>query len=131
MITARAVRIQVAAYGVLLLLIAGNEILDLPHTVFGFMATPINWAEVWIEVGYILGLAVFSIGLTRRMLREIRHLAGLIPVCLHCRKVRDGDQWVSVEEFVAVRSEALVTHGLCPRCATEYARQLKVEEGEG
>jgi PAS domain S-box-containing protein len=62
---------------------------------------------------------------------QIKTLHGLLPICMHCKKIRDDrGRWSPVEVYVAERTEAEFTHGLCPQClATEYP-DLAQEEGE-
>ncbi len=44
-------------------------------------------------------------------------LRGLLPICSSCKKVRDDKgYWMQVEQFVAARTEARFTHGVCPEC---------------
>jgi len=45
-------------------------------------------------------------------------LNGIIPVCAWCKKIRDqrGD-WHQVEAYLATRSDASFTHGICEDCA--------------
>ncbi len=45
-------------------------------------------------------------------------LSGVIPVCAWCKKIRDmrGD-WHQVEAYLATRSDATFTHGICEDCA--------------
>jgi hypothetical protein len=45
-------------------------------------------------------------------------LNGIIPVCAWCKKIRDqrGD-WHQVEEYLATRSDASFTHGICEDCS--------------
>lgn len=45
-------------------------------------------------------------------------LYGVIPVCAWCKKIRDqrGD-WHQVEAYLATRSDAIFTHGICDDCA--------------
>ena len=53
----------------------------------------------------------------RSMLAEVRTLRGLIPICSYCKKVRHDDGfWEQVEGFVASRSYARFSHGICPDC---------------
>jgi DNA-binding response OmpR family regulator len=58
---------------------------------------------------------------------HIRTLQGLLPICMHCRKIRtDGTQWDSMEKYIEEHSDAHFTHGLCPDCfAKEYPEQWK------
>jgi len=45
----------------------------------------------------------------------------LLPICAFCRKVRDGEgQWHSLEDYVAQRTQADFTHGICPNCRIEH-----------
>lgn len=49
---------------------------------------------------------------------EIKTLRGLIPICAHCKDVRnDAGTWEKIENYVQSRSLALFSHGLCPKCA--------------
>ncbi len=50
-------------------------------------------------------------------LERVRILRGLIPMCGHCKKIRDDQgYWQQVERYIEERSEAAFTHGLCPDC---------------
>jgi tetratricopeptide (TPR) repeat protein len=56
----------------------------------------------------------------RVALSEVRTLEGLIPICARCKKVRDEDgYWESVETYIARRSDALFSHGICGECGQE------------
>lgn len=50
-------------------------------------------------------------------LTEVKQLSGLLPICAACKKIRDdsGD-WVEIEAYLADRSEAEFSHGICPAC---------------
>ncbi len=64
------------------------------------------------------------------LLNEMRQLSGLLPICAYCKRIREGDvsasseprSWVPIEQYVASRSEASFSHGVCPSC---YAEHLK------
>lgn len=56
----------------------------------------------------------------RRAVSEVRTLTGLIPICAHCKKVRDDRGfWEAVETYVADRSEAMFSHAICATCGPE------------
>ncbi|MBP1628667.1 MAG: hypothetical protein H6Q00_3142 [Holophagaceae bacterium] len=62
----------------------------------------------------------------RQALREVQTLSGLIPICAHCKKIRnDGGYWEQVESYIQARSEAEFTHGICPECSEEVRRELQ------
>ena len=51
-------------------------------------------------------------------LTEVKTLSGLIPMCANCKKIRDDTgYWNQVESYIAARTDASFTHGICPECA--------------
>jgi PAS domain S-box-containing protein len=59
----------------------------------------------------------------QKAVAHIETLRGLLPICMHCKKIRDDrGNWSPVEVYVGERSDAEFTHSLCPHClATRYA----------
>ena len=54
-------------------------------------------------------------------LGHIKTLRGLLPICASCKKVRnDQGYWNSIDTYIADRSEAHITHGICPDCFSHY-----------
>ena len=48
---------------------------------------------------------------------KVRILAGMLPVCCACNKIRDEkDQWQSLEDYVKEHTDAMFSHGICPDC---------------
>jgi hypothetical protein len=57
------------------------------------------------------------IGELRDALDRVKLLSGLIPICMHCKDVRnDGGYWEQVETYVRAHSAAEFTHAICPDC---------------
>ncbi|MEA2698731.1 MAG: hypothetical protein QOI66_3002 [Myxococcales bacterium] len=53
--------------------------------------------------------------------RELRQLRGLLPICMHCNRIRNkGDQWEQFENYVEAHTEAAFTHALCQDCANKH-----------
>jgi PAS domain S-box-containing protein len=53
-------------------------------------------------------------------LSRIRTLSGLIPICSHCKKIRnDQGFWQQVEVYVKENTEADFSYGLCEDCSRE------------
>jgi uncharacterized PurR-regulated membrane protein YhhQ (DUF165 family) len=53
----------------------------------------------------------------KQTLNEVKTLRGFIPICSHCKKIRDDDgYWTRLEEYLSARSGAEFTHGICPDC---------------
>jgi len=56
-------------------------------------------------------------------LSKVRLLSGLIPICAHCKKVRnDQGYWEQVENYIRDHSQAEFSHGLCPGCLPLFKR---------
>ena len=52
---------------------------------------------------------------------RIKKLNGLIPICSHCKKIRDDrGYWNQLEEYISHHSEAEFSHGICPECVKKY-----------
>lgn len=59
--------------------------------------------------------------LSEKALREVKTLSGLLPVCSHCKKVRDDKgYWNQIEAYVMAHSNAGFSHGICPECAEKH-----------
>jgi len=59
-------------------------------------------------------------------LAQVKHLEGIIPICMYCKKIRDDQQtWQQLEAYISSHSEAMFSHGICPHCAEE---QIKLVE---
>jgi K+-sensing histidine kinase KdpD len=58
---------------------------------------------------------------TQALRARVRTLEGLLPTCAFCKDIRDEDgNWHQIEQYVASRSEARFTHGICPKCVTTH-----------
>jgi hypothetical protein len=77
----------------------------------------------------------FAQWLEERRLREAlqeqrerrRILEGLLPICSTCKSIRDDEgYWRKVEQYLSERTDALLTHGICPDC--EKAAYAKLDD---
>lgn len=57
-----------------------------------------------------------------KALAHVRTLQGLLPICMHCKSIRDdSNTWHRLETYIESHSNALFTHSLCRKClATHY-----------
>jgi len=54
-------------------------------------------------------------------IKEIKTLRGIIPICSHCKKIRDDKgYWSQIESYISEHSEAEFSHGICTECAKKY-----------
>jgi GAF domain-containing protein len=74
-------------------------------------------AEAQLELRRVLGELADAV-------RHIKRLEGLVPMCAWCRRIRNDDQyWGSVEQYIADRSDAVVSHGICEECAAKASNE--------
>ena len=54
-------------------------------------------------------------------LQTIRQLKKVLPVCMHCKRVRDDDDyWQALEIYVHKYTGSDFSHGICPDCYEKY-----------
>ena len=60
---------------------------------------------------------------------QVKQLAGLLPICALCKKVRDDQNyWHQVESYVAKRTDARFTHSYCPDCCQKLRSEFQLAE---
>ncbi len=90
---------------------------------------------VWSNVSEAVplpGWTSWKIGLDltelESMREQVKVLQGLIPICAHCKKIRnDQGFWTQLEAYLAEHSEADFTHGICPECLQQYFEEHDIE----
>ena len=114
----RVIVIHVLGFLGLALLAWLNELLDLPHHLFGAAPSPTRIEEALLESVLILGFGAAVILWIRRMTRRIAYLERFIVLCGWCRRVRFGEEWLDLETYFQ-RHHARTSHGICPDCEAQ------------
>lgn len=56
---------------------------------------------------------------------KIKILRGLLPICSHCKKIRDDQgYWKQIETYIQEHSEAEFSHGICQECLEKYYKEF-------
>jgi DNA-binding response OmpR family regulator len=56
---------------------------------------------------------------------QVQQLRGLLPICVHCKKIRDDQNyWHQVENYISAHTEAEFTHSICPSCFKKQLREF-------
>jgi len=65
-------------------------------------------------------------------LEHVKQLQGMLPICMHCKRVRNDQQiWERVETYIEQRSDATFSHALCNECLeTHYPQETKKVSSE-
>lgn len=56
---------------------------------------------------------------------RVKRLEGMIPICMHCKKIRsENSDWHQLERYITEHSDAVFSHGMCPECSAEQMKKL-------
>ena len=65
----------------------------------------------------------------KEALEKVKTLRGMLPICSHCKKIRDDKgYWNQIESYVRKYSEAEFSHSICPECAKAHYPDLGIYE---
>jgi phosphoserine phosphatase RsbU/P len=99
-----------------------------------YLTKPFDPGELRARVGVGRRVVEMEAALAARIrelgeaLEHVKTLRGLVPICAHCKKVRDDKgYWRQVEEYVGSHTHAEFSHGICPDCARELYPDLATE----
>jgi len=66
----------------------------------------------------------------RKAIEHIKTLQGIIPICSHCKKIRnDEGYWNQVEDYIAKYADVQFSHSICPDCMKIYYRDHLYKDG--
>lgn len=89
-----------------------------------FVAKPCDLAELGVR----LTVAQRILSLQTR----VASLKEMLPICPRCKKIRDEDQrWQAVESYIARRTEAKFSHGICPDCYESIIKPQLADMNQG
>jgi DNA-binding response OmpR family regulator len=97
-----------------------------------YLIKPFRRDELRARVRAGLRVAALQRSLAERVsdleqaLARVHRLQGLLPICSYCKRIRtDENYWQQVEEYIADRTAARFTHGICPGCYAGLLRDLE------
>lgn len=98
-----------------------NEVVDLPHYLFGDVPTAFGQrtGEIIVEAVIFTTVLAIEIFLLRKLYSRIRLLEGFLPICAKCKKIRKRGEWEQVEKYITEHSLAQFSHSICPECAAQ------------
>ena len=52
---------------------------------------------------------------------EIKTLRGVLPICSHCKRIRDDKgSWTQLEAYISNHADVFFSHGLCAECRQKH-----------
>ena len=104
-----------------------DTILGLDAGANDYLAKPFDAGELRarVEVGRrmveLQAQLAESVSELQTALEHVKTLRGIVPICAHCKKIRDDQgYWSQVEVYVRDHSEAEFSHGICPECIKRF-----------
>lgn len=65
----------------------------------------------------------------QKALSEVKTLRGFLPICAHCKKIRDDKgYWNQIESYISEHSEAEFSHSICQECAKKHYPDMDIYE---
>nr|WP_320193298.1 response regulator [uncultured Desulfobacter sp.] len=67
----------------------------------------------------------------KEALSQVKKLSGLLPICMHCKKIRDDKgYWNQIEAYIDNHSEAQFSHSICNECAEKHYPGLDIYDDQ-
>jgi phosphoserine phosphatase RsbU/P len=74
-----------------------------------FLKKPVDAEAIWARLQVAQRILNFT--------TEIRQLQEMLPICMYCKKIREDETyWTQIEQYMAARTGAGFSHGICPDC---------------
>ncbi|MCP4760769.1 MAG: GAF domain-containing protein [archaeon] len=84
----------------------------------------IDLIEFLEMIGEQVGLAInnsLTYSKLKQTLEELQSLRKILPICSHCKKIRDDKGfWGDVENYLKKYLRTEVSHGICPECMEKH-----------
>lgn len=96
-----------------------------------YLTKPLDWEmlKARLKSGARIATLQHELALHVKELQEalanVKQLSGLLPMCSYCKRIRDdGDYWQQLETYLSHHSEAEFSHGICPSCLEQVAKDF-------
>lgn len=54
-------------------------------------------------------------------LDHVKKLQGILPICMHCHKIRDDEEsWLQIENYLVQHADVQFSHGICAECMEQH-----------
>ena len=108
----------------LLVLTWCDSLFDLAHYLAGFPPRTADIGEIVIKSGVIVLLWIGSAYKLYLIVSRLSYLENFLRVCAWCRRIEHQSRWLSLEEHFQQRTGAMVSHGICPKCAERFKQDI-------
>jgi DNA-binding response OmpR family regulator len=110
---------------------SGEQAQGLDDGADGYIARPVSNRELTARINAMVRIMTAErerdhlIGELRQALSKIKQLSGLLPICMHCKKIRDSKgYWNQLEAYIQENTDAEFSHSICRQCAQKHYPDL-------
>jgi PAS domain S-box-containing protein len=120
-------------------------VVELPKKDGSMIHAEIRLRLIWEADGRLVGFQGVTRNITERVrmeaeretlirdlqqaLAEVKNLEGMLPICGHCKKIRDDrGYWNQLETYITAHTEATFTHGVCPDCVEAMRQEMRARK---
>jgi hypothetical protein len=116
---------QSAGFLAIVLLSWFDEFAHLRSLILGSHPYISDFRESTLEMLFVLMVWFLVMGYTRRLMQRLDQLEAFLRVCSWCRRIRNGDDWVPFEEFVALKFDTKTSHAICQDCLNRQLAEVE------
>ena len=102
-----------------------------------YITKPYNQEELRARIEVGVRILTLQESLAQRVeeleaaLDHVRKLQGILPICMHCHKIRnDQESWERIEKYITEHSEAQFSHSICPDCLASHYPDFSADAGK-
>lgn len=106
---------------------SGDQADGLDSGADGYVARPVSNRELLARVAALVRILMAErerdqlIDELKKALEKIKVLSGIVPICMHCKQIRDDKgYWNRIESYISNHSEMEFSHGICDKCLQEH-----------
>lgn len=99
----------------------------------GYIARPVSNRELKARINAFVRIIKAErdrdrlIAELEKTLSDLKRLSGLLPICMHCKNIRnDRGYWEKIEDYISQHSDAVLSHSICKECADKYYPELDI-----
>jgi len=111
-------------FATLVILLWADELFSFLYGYFGGDWRQVDLFEAAVRSGVVILLWMISAYKVWQTLLRMDQLESMLHFCAWCNRVKDGDQWQTLEEHYTRRTGQQPSHGICPECAKKFAVNL-------
>lgn len=93
-----------------------------------YVTKPFQQTEVLARIKTHIALRMREQEL-QKALDEVKELRGIIPICSHCKSIRDDKgYWSLLESYMSKNTHLKFSHGICPDCVEKHYSQFDLKD---